>query len=288
MGIQGAPDEDGLAGRQSPRSSKLGDLILIKDGMRRSHLTTAGVPDAVTPDVSSRIDQAMTTRIALLAAASAAALSLSVPAVRAADLPTFAAAALPETALPAWSPWMLRIRALGVRPDPGARLSAAGTPLTRAGLAITDAAIPELDITYFFTRNLAAELILGVTRHGIQGTGALAGTRIGTTWILPPTLTLQYHFDGFGAFKPYVGAGVNYSIFFGEQERGGFTGFRLTNSFAPALQVGFDYMLDEHWGLNVDVKKLLLDTKVKLNAGAIRGGVDIDPWIVGGGVTYRF
>jgi outer membrane protein len=81
---------------------------------------------------------------------------------------------------------------------------------------------------------------------------------------------------------------VNYSIFFGEQERGGFNGFRLTNSVAPALQAGFDYMLDEHWGLNVDVKKLLLDTKVKLNASAIRGGVDIDPWIVGGGVTYRF
>ena len=230
----------------------------------------------------------MSKRIALLAAASAAAFALGASAVRAADLPTFAAAPTPEPALLTWSPWMLRVRALGVLPDPAARLSAAGASLTGAGVGITDAAIPELDITYFITKNIAAELILGVTRHGIQGAGTLAGTRIGTTWILPPTLTVQYHFDGFGPFKPYVGAGVNYSIFFGEQERGGFTGFRLTNSVAPALQAGFDYMLDEHWGLNVDVKKLFLDTKVKLNAGVIRGRVDIDPWIVGTGITYRF
>jgi len=81
---------------------------------------------------------------------------------------------------------------------------------------------------------------------------------------------------------------VNYLIFFGEQERGGFTGFRLSNGVAPALQVGFDYMLDEHWGVNVDVKKLFLDTKVKLTAGVIRGRVDIDPWIAGASVTYRF
>ena len=107
----------------------------------------------------------MHTRIALLAAASAATLVLGMPSVRAADLPTFAGAEPLEQALPMWSPWMLRIRALGVLPDPGARLTAAGAPLTGAKLAITDAAIPELDITYFFTRNIAAELILGVTRH---------------------------------------------------------------------------------------------------------------------------
>ncbi|CAA2160085.1 Outer membrane protein W [Methylobacterium brachiatum] len=224
----------------------------------------------------------------VLLAATAAVLASGCAGTRAADLPTFAAAPAPEPVLATWSPWMLRVRALGVLPDPRARLSAGGAPITGAGVAITDSAIPELDISYFFTKNIAAELILGVTRHGIQGAGTLAGTRIGSTWILPPTLTLQYHFDGFGPLKPYVGAGVNYSIFFDERERGGFTGFRLSNSFAPALQAGFDYMLDAHWGLNVDVKKLFLDTKVKLNAGAIRGRVDIDPWIVGAGITYRF
>ncbi|MFE1600671.1 OmpW/AlkL family protein [Methylobacterium sp. ID0610] len=228
----------------------------------------------------------MSQRIVLLAAAAAVSLALGPLAARSADLPVAKPAPAPDLAL--WSPWMLRLRALAVVPEPGARLSAGGTPLTGAGIAITDSAIPELDISYFFTRNIAAELILGVTRHGIRGAGALAGTRIGSTWILPPTLTLQYHFTDFGPFKPYIGAGVNYSVFFGEQERAGFTGFRLSNSVAPAVQFGFDYMLDAHWGVNVDVKKVFLDTTVKLNAGAIRGRVDIDPWIVGAGITYKF
>ncbi|UMY17787.1 OmpW family protein [Methylobacterium organophilum] len=227
----------------------------------------------------------MSTRINALAVA--AGLCVMAPAAHSADLPPRAEPV--AVTLPApWSPWMVRLRVLDVRPDAGARLSAGGVPLAGAGVDITDTVIPELDISYFFTKNIAAELILGVTRHGIQGAGSLAGTRIGTTWILPPTLTLQYHFDGFGPFKPYLGAGVNYSIFFDEQARGGFTGLRLSNSFAPALQAGFDYMLDEHWGVNLDVKKLFLDTKVKLNAGVVRGRVDIDPWIFGGGITYKF
>lgn len=224
----------------------------------------------------------MSKRILLIAAA----LVLGAQGARSADLPVSvpAPALVPAT----WSPWMVRLRVLGVLPDPGARLTAAGLPLAGAKVGITDSAIPELDISYFFTKNIAAELILGVTRHGVQGAGTLAGTRIGTTWILPPTLTLQYHFDGLGPLKPYLGAGVNYSVFFGEQERGGFTAFRLSNSVAPALQAGFDYMIDEHWGVNVDVKKIFLDTKVKLNPGFVRGRVDIDPWIVGGGITYKF
>ena len=225
----------------------------------------------------------MPRRIAVLAAA--AALGLGSIAVQAADLPSFSAAP-PIPA--AWSPWLVRVRVLGVLPDPGAHLRAGGVALDGAKVSISDSAIPELDISYFFTRTLAAELILGVTRHTIDGAGTLAGTKIGSTWILPPTLTLQYHLDGFGAFKPYVGAGVNYSAFFGERERGPFTSFRLTSHVSPAVQVGFDYMIDPHWGFNVDVKKLFLDTKVKLNAGAVRGRVDIDPWLVGAGITYRF
>ncbi len=224
----------------------------------------------------------MSKRIVLAAAA----LALVARGVLAADLPVSAPA--PDIVPATWSPWLVRLRVLGVLPDPGARLSAAGVPLAGAKVGITDSAIPELDISYFFTKTIAAELILGVTRHGIQGAGTLAGTRIGTTWILPPTLTLQYHVDGLGPLKPYLGAGVTYSVFFGERERGGFTAFRLSNSVAPALQAGFDYMLDEHWGVNVDVKKIFLDTRVKLNAGVVRGRVDIDPWIVGGGITYKF
>ena len=81
-------------------------------------------------------------------------------------------------------------------------------------MTTTNSFVPEFDISYFFTQNIAAELILGVTPHHVYGTGAAAtdGLDVGKAWLLPPTLTLQYHFTDFGAFKPYIGAGVNYTV----------------------------------------------------------------------------
>ena len=75
----------------------------------------------------------------------------------------------------------------------------------------------QLDLTYFFTKNIAAELVLGVTPHTVNGTGGITPFgKVGDAWLLPPTLPLQYHFDTGTAFKPYVGGGVNYTIFFDE------------------------------------------------------------------------
>jgi len=168
-----------------------------------------------------------------------------------------------------------------------------------SGLTTTDTVVPELDITYFFTKNWAAELILGVTKHHVTGTGVAAtnGLDVGKAWLLPPTLTLQYHFTDFGAFKPYVGAGVNYTVFFsqtaGNTANGAgvvITRSHLHNTWSPAVQVGFDYMIDKHWGFNVDVKKLWLrpNWDGDSNVGALTGKVNLDPWLIGAGVTYKF
>ncbi|MBX9710624.1 MAG: OmpW family protein [Xanthobacteraceae bacterium] len=191
-----------------------------------------------------------------------------------------------------WNPWMIRVRALGViTRDSGHVDQVAGS-----GLATSDTVVPELDISYFFNRNLAAELILGVTRNHVTGTGSLNGLDVGKAWLLPPTLTLQYHFTEFGAFKPYVGAGVNYTWFF-DQSAGNVTnnGVTITNShlhdsFAPVVQVGFDYMVDRHWGWNVDVKKLWLRPNWDGTNGVtpISGKVNLDPWLIGTGITYKF
>ncbi len=192
---------------------------------------------------------------------------------------------VPET----WNPWMIRVRALGVLPDESARLKSGGARLTGAGVDISNSVVPELDITYFFTKNWATELVLGVTRHQVTGTGVLDNARIGNTWLLPPTLTLQYHFTDFGAFKPYLGVGVNYTVYFDEEARGQFTHFRLNNTAGLALQAGADFMLDEHWGINVDVKKILImEPDVSLNHRAVTGHVTIDPWLVATGITYKF
>jgi len=201
----------------------------------------------------------------------------------------------------AWNPWMIRVRALAVLPDAsGSTVNVAGFPALsspNSGLSIGNSVVPELDISYFFTKNIAAELILGVTRHSITGTGTLAGLNIGSAWLLPPTLTLQYHFTDFGAFKPYIGAGVNYTVFFNQSAANTpFNGLAVTqlgisNSFGAVAQVGFDYMLDRHWGLNFDVKKLFLQPNYSAtvnNVIAVSGRANINPWLVAGGVAYRF
>ena len=199
------------------------------------------------------------------------------------------------------SPWQVRVRALAVLPaSSGSTVNVQGVPALsspNSGLSIGNSIVPELDISYYFTPNVAAELILGVTPHNITGTGALANLNIGRAWLLPPTLLAQYHFTDFGAFKPYIGIGVNYTIFF-SQSTGytptnglGVTNLSINNTVGGAFQVGFDYMFDKHWGVNFDVKKYLLRPTYNAtvnNTIPVTGTAAIDPWIIGAGVTYRF
>lgn len=207
-------------------------------------------------------------------------------AVSAADITAVAPAPTAEEAIAASSPWMIRVRGLGVITHDSGSID--GTP--GVGLAYSDTVIPELDISYFFTDNIAAELILGTTFSKINTTGALGEIDVGKTWLLPPTLTLQYHFTDFGAFKPYVGAGVNYSLFYNQSEKAGFSNLDVKNDFGAALQVGFDYMVTKNWGVNFDVKKIFLETKWSADMGGvpISGKAKLDPWLIGAGVTYRF
>ena len=229
----------------------------------------------------------MTAHSIRLALAAALLGATALTTAHAADLPSSKAAPVLPT-LAQWSPWMIRGRALAVIPQEKASLIIGGAPIVGGKVDISNSVVPELDISYFFTKNIAVELILGVTPHNVKGAGVLAGARIGSAWLLPPTLTLQYHFTDFGAFKPYVGVGVNYTVFFNEKAKGGFASFDLKDSFGLALQGGFDYMIDQHWGINVDVKKIFLEPKVKVNNGLISGKVKIDPWLIGAGVTYKF
>jgi len=210
--------------------------------------------------------------------------------------------AKPAPAPQPWNPWQVRLRALGVLPDgSGSTVNVAGAPALsspNSGLKIGNSVVPELDISYYLTRNWAAELILGVTPHDVTGTGALANLNIGRAWLLPPTLTVQYHFTDFGAFQPYVGAGINYTVFF-DQSAGNaplgalpaITQLKLNSTVGAAVQFGFDYMLDQHWGVNVDAKWLYLEPGYTANDSAalpISGTAHINPWLVGGGLTYRF
>lgn len=179
--------------------------------------------------------------------------------------------------------FQVRVRALGVVPDEQSSVSAGGTPLA-GDIKVINALVPEVDLTYFFTDHIGAELIAGTARHEMD----FNGTNLGEAWILPPTLTVQYHFARDQAFSPYVGAGINYSLFYGESAGTGFNDLDVDNGAGPAVQAGFDYWLNDHWGLNLDVKKIWMNVDASLNNGAIKADVDLDPWLIGAGVSYRF
>ncbi|MER8675182.1 OmpW family protein [Mesorhizobium sp. M0037] len=184
------------------------------------------------------------------------------------------------------NPWQVRLRALGVITEDSGYVNA----VPGSGLSYSNTVTPELDISYYFTDNIATELILGTTYANIEGQGAIGALgNVGKVWLLPPTLTLQYHLANFGAFKPYVGAGVNYTIFY-NQHAGSADALKVNNTFGTALQVGFDYMVDQHWGVNFDVKKLFLkpDFDVTVDGAKQTGKAELDPWLIGAGVTYRF
>lgn len=248
------------------------------------------------------------TKRLLLATAATAATAIWAGSAPAADLPVKAP---PPPAVEAWNPWLIRLRAVGVVPRDHGTVQVPGVPIANPVpgyvLNLSNAVIPEIDISYFFTPNIAIELILGTTPHSISGTGALDGLQVGKAWLLPPTLTLQYHFTQFGAFQPYIGAGPNYTIFYntsGDNVPGvtplvpasiAVTSLSLKNAFGAALQIGFDYYVTKHVGLNFDVKKLWLRTDwsggVSIAGGAplpASGKVDLDPWLIGAGVFYKF
>lgn len=176
---------------------------------------------------------------------------------------------------------VIRARAIFVTPDEKASLSAGGDT------DVSNDTVPELDFSYFLTDNLALELIAGTTRHKVSWTPA--GVNLGKVSLLPPTLTLQYHFMPKERFSPYVGAGLNYTFFYNADAPGGaITSVSYKNNLGYALQAGVDYALSGPWSVNVDMKKIFLSTDVSVNGGAVTGKVDLDPWIFGVGLGYRF
>jgi len=184
------------------------------------------------------------------------------------------AAALPAQAQDTGN-WIVRARAV--------QLNSANKDSTGLSLTINDKTLPEVDISYFFSPNLAAELILTVPQ---KQTVSSAGTPIGTFKHLPPTLTAQYHFTGLGGFRPYVGAGLNYTNISSVSILNGAVGLKH-NSFGLAVQAGVDVPVGGGWLLNLDVKKAQIGTTVYVG-GADKGSFKVDPTLVGIGLGKRF
>ncbi|MCX2482743.1 OmpW/AlkL family protein [Pedobacter sp. MR2016-24] len=202
--------------------------------------------------------------------------------------------------------WRVRLRGVGVMPQESADIS-----VIKGDVDISNSFIPELDFTYFFNSHFAAELILGTTRHKVStrfsdltaiGGADAANIDLGKVWLLPPTLTLQYHYP-VGKFNPYVGAGINYTIFYSADQGPVVKNIEYKNKFAFAAQAGFDYDISKRLFINVDLKKIFLSTTATVDASNltpagspqlapvlsnIQADVKINPWLLGVGIGCKF
>jgi outer membrane protein len=175
---------------------------------------------------------------------------------------------------------MVRVRAL--------HLDSANKDSTGLGLSVNNKTFPEVDISYFFAPNLAAELILTYPqKHKLYSNG----TEIGSLKHLPPTLTLQYHFNPTGSVRPYVGAGLNYTNFsavkFAPAVQTALKPGIKHDSVGLALQIGADVEITKGTYLNFDLKKVNLGTTVYSN-GAEAGKFKVNPVLASVGLGWRF
>lgn len=205
------------------------------------------------------------------------------------------AAAAPAHAQVEAGDLLVRTRAIMVSPTEDSGPVTPGFPTGSVG--VSDAVMPEVDFTYMLTDNIGAELILATTKHDIAGRGALSALGdVASTWVLPPTLTLQYHFAPKSHVRPYVGAGINYTTFYSAdasrslENAIGRTDVSLKDSFGYALQAGVDIDLSKRVFLNLDVKYLDIDTTARLTTGTAvnRVNVSIDPIVPAIGLGMRF
>jgi outer membrane protein len=210
--------------------------------------------------------------------------------------------------------WVVRARAVNISPnedsDLGKTVNKNVAPVMSNGaeLKVDSNTILEFDISYYITKNIAAELILATgSKHEVSVSGepgtVVPNQLLGSVDVLPPTLTVQWHFNPDQMIDPYVGAGINYSAFLDKKltlhgsSVGALAGSDIkveSDSWGYALQAGVDINLKDGWLINADVKYIDLDTDVKLrnplasNAWTKIDSLEINPWVIGLGIGKKF
>jgi outer membrane protein len=158
---------------------------------------------------------------------------------------------------------------------------------TGLNVDVGNSIMPTLGFTYFLTDNISVEAILGTTQHEIRAQGPGTDVAVHETWVVPPVVTLQYRPAPEARVSPYVGAGINYMLFYSGEDKNGFT-VDLEDGFGYALQAGADVALTGPWTLNIDVKKVWFDTEATVNGGALTSDVNLDPLVVSVGFGRKF
>jgi outer membrane protein len=197
-----------------------------------------------------------------------------------------AASALATPAMAAAGDTFIRVRGIVVAPNEksGGILPALPTETVRVTQMVTD--------------NIGFELIAATSKHSVSGASGTTGSigKLASTWVLPPTLTAQYHFAPSAKMRPYVGAGLNYTMFYSDKASAGIiaaagsTNVHLKDSFGWAAQAGVDIDLAPNMFLNIDVKYIDIATTARLstaNLGTQSVKVNLNPLVFGVGLGFR-
>lgn len=206
------------------------------------------------------------------------------------------ASAVATPAMAAAGDTYVRVRGIVVAPNEKSGGILPGLP--NETVKVDNAVVPEVDITQMVTDNIGFELIAATSKHSVSGVSGTTGGigKLASTWVLPPTLTAQYHLMPDAKVRPYVGAGVNYTLFYSEKASSAFeaaagnTNVKLKSSFGWAAQAGIDIDLNEKMFLNLDVKYIDINTKgtlVTTGLGTQTVKVNLDPIVVGVGIGFR-
>nr|WP_294914852.1 OmpW family outer membrane protein [uncultured Neokomagataea sp.] len=188
--------------------------------------------------------------------------------------------------------FLVRVSALGVLPE---------NTYSRVGVigghvSATNQVMPELTFEYFLTDHISVDLIAASTRHELAvQNSALGKVDLGSTWVLPPTITAAWHFRPHHRFNPYIGAGMTLAFFYNINPAGGAVQkLDLRTTVGPAANIGFDYQVAGNWFVNVDAKQMFLSVPAYINergGGAgpfIHARDSLNPTTVAAGIEYRF
>jgi len=182
---------------------------------------------------------------------------------------------------------IVRLRAMGLLPQDSSSTTSVG-----GHVSVSDQAGPEFDASYFLTDHIAVEAIVASTRHNVKLTGtAIGDIDVGSAWVLPPTVTLEYHFLPHKRFSPYIGAGVNVSFFYNTQANSPtINKFGISTTAGAAVKVGFDYNVCDNWFLNFDAEQIFANISASANTalGHVSAKDSLNPLVLSAGIGYRF
>ncbi len=178
--------------------------------------------------------------------------------------------------------WVVKVGAHVVNPKNDNGSLAGGTLQTDVG----SNARPTITAEYMLDPNWGVEVLAAIPfQHNVD----LNGAKAGSVKHLPPTLSLQYHFNSEGSVSPFIGAGINYTYFYGEHTTGPLSGAKLNlnKTFGAALHGGVDFRINSHWLFSLDARWIKISPDASVNGTKV-GTVHIDPFIYGFAFGYRF